>query len=186
MSNFSELASTLENVSFANLDSIASGEKSLYVGVLKNSNKVPKITLDGEIESEGFLVNEFDKVKNYSLPITLEESDELAALEKLSEHFSSMIPDSDDYTITTPARDEKIYLKFKLARDKKNFVARNNLKLNPNKIENTGIYRGQKVQVLGELGYYVNTKEKKAGLTFTLRKIFFEVDEEPVLKKQKK
>lgn len=185
MSTFSDLASS-DSITFTNIDSISNGAKTLYIGALKQDKRVPKVVISAEVESEGFLVNEFDSVKNFSLPITLDESDELQSLDKLSEKLSTLIPDSDNYSITTPSRDEKMYLKFKLSKDKKNFIARNNLKLNPNKIENTGIYRGQKVEVVGELGYYVNVKDKKAGLTFTLRKISFELDEEPVFKKQKK
>lgn len=190
----SAIAESIDQVSFTNLDmekAILKFEndptKFLILGNLKLEKHSVKVSLTGEMVANGLLVSEFDGKKNFSLALTLDETDDLEGLEKISEKLISMIPDSDEYSFSSFVREEKLYLKLKLGNDKKSFMVKNNLKLNPNKMENTGLYRGQRVDVVGEIGVYVNIKDKKAGLTFTPRKIQFEVDfEEPATKKQKK
>lgn len=189
----SVIAESIDQVSFTNLDieKICSkyeqdDSKFLFMGNLKLKKQNVKVSLNGELAANDILVSEFDGKKNFSLALTLDETDDLEGLEKICEKLESLIP-NPDWTFSTPVRDEKMYLKLKVASDKKSFQAKNNVKLNPNKMENTGLYRGQRVDVVGEIGVYVNIKEKKAGITFTPRKIQFEVDfEEPVAKKQKK
>ena len=186
------ISESIDDVSFTNLDieKICSkyeqdDSKFLFMGNLKLKKQNVKVSLNGELAANDILVSEFDGKKNFSLALALEENDDLEAVEKICEKLESLIP-NPDWTFSTPVRDEKMYLKLKVASDKKSFQAKNNVKLNPNKMENTGLYRGQRVTVIGEFGFYINIKEKKAGLTFTTRKIDFEVDEEPAPKRQKK
>ena len=97
----------------------------------------------------------------------------------LSNFITESTPDSkEEWDLTSPIKDDKIYIKLKTTTDKKRFNIASNIKLDPKKIADATIARGQKVQVIGELGVYCNLLDKKAGVTFAARKVTFTTEEE--------
>jgi hypothetical protein len=83
----------------------------------------------------------------------------------------------DDWELTRFVKDDKLYIKLKVI-DRKRFAVLTNIKLDPKKLGDSGLYRGQRVSVFGELGVYFNLPDKKAGITFAARKLVFEKDED--------
>lgn len=190
----SEIVNSITDVSLTNFDFEKATNrfkrdesKFLALSLLKFKRNTAKVILTGELATGGVMVSEFEnKSKAYSIALTLDQIEDHQAFEELEDYLQKQIPDGD-YSLSSPARDERLYVKLKPAKDGKSFSVKNNLSLNPAKSENSGLYQGQKVEVTCQIGVYVNLKEKTAGLTITPLNIKFEVDvEEPPAKKQKK
>jgi hypothetical protein len=159
------------------------GKNFLALGSFRLGKAAFKISLNGEVTTNGISVSEFNKIPNYSFGLRFENDEDAAAFEKLTEILSKFITEStpdakEDWELTSPIKDDKIYIKLKTTTDKKRFNVASNVKLDPKKIADATVARGQKVQVVGELGVYCNLIDKKAGVTFAARKINFTTEEE--------
>lgn len=176
---------TDSEVSIANVDlekSFAKFEDNdknfLAMGSLKANKTSVKIMLQGELVTEGISGTDFGKTTSYSFGLRLENSEDIDAFETLNEKLADYLHNANqkDWELSKLLRDDRIYIKIKLV-DKKRFAILSNVKLDPKKLSDSGLYRGQKVTVHGELGVYFNIPEKKAGVTFSARKVNFEKDE---------
>jgi hypothetical protein len=155
------------------------GKSFLAMGAFKCEKTPIKIVLKGELTTDGITCAEFNKIPSYSFGLRLENNDDLDAFEMLSEKITEFISDSntdDDWELTRFVKDDKLYIKLKLI-DRKRFGVLSNIKLDPKKLGDSGLYRGQRVSVFGELGVYFNLPDKKAGITFAARKLAFEKEE---------
>lgn len=173
------------NLRIANLDikkALAkyedSGKNFLALAPFKADKASIKTMLKGELTTDGISSTEFNRTPSYSIGIRLDNEEDLEAFEGFNNHLSTVLTDSgsDDWELTNFVKDDKLYIKLKVV-DKKRFAILSNIKLDPKKLGDTGLYRGQKVSVYGELGVYCHLTDKKAGITFNARKIVFE--EEP-------
>lgn len=156
------------------------GKNFLAMGTFKVEKNPIKIVLKGELTTDGITSAEFNKTPSYSFGLRLENNDDLEAFETLSDKIIDYINDGnsdDDWELTRFVKDDKLYIKLKVI-DRKRFAVLSNIKLDPKKLGDSGLYRGQRVSVFGELGVYFNLPDKKAGITFAARKIMFEKDED--------
>lgn len=156
------------------------GKSFLAMGAFKVEKTSIKIVLKGELTTDGITSAEFNKTPAYSFGLRLENNDDLEAFDVLSDKITEFITDSnmdDDWELTRFVKDDKLYIKLKVI-DRKRFAVLTNIKLDPKKLGDSGLYRGQRVSVFGELGVYFNLPDKKAGITFAARKLVFEKDED--------
>ena len=155
------------------------GKNFLVLGTLRLGKSPFKVSLTGELTTEGITVSEFNKVPNYSFGIRFNDEDDLAAMETLNTILADYLKENskDDWELTQSVKDDKMYIKLKTTSDKKRFNILSNVKLDPKKLSDSNLSRGQKVEVIGELGAYVNLPDKKAGITFTARKVLFQEEE---------
>lgn len=145
----------------------------IAMGVLKHENKTFQTVLNSEVFTNGLISTEFSGKVNYSLGLAVSEED-VKGLEILKDVLISFLNDQS-YEITNPVKDEKLYLKLKSNFKNNGFNITSNVKMNPTKFQETGIFRGQQVQVVCDFSVYVNVKEKKAGVVITPRKLTFEI-----------
>lgn len=156
-----------------------SGKNFLCMGTFRLGKNSFKISLLGELTTDGINVSEFNKQPNYSFGFRFDNEEDLTAIESLSELLADYLKEAteDDWELTAPVREEKMYIKLKTTSDKKRFNLLSNIKLDPKRLSDANLSRGQKVNVIGELGVYCNLPDKKAGVTFTARKLEFEETE---------
>lgn len=151
------------------------GKNFLVMGAFRLGNNSVKVSLNGELTTEGVLVSEFNKIPNYSFGFRFDEPEDLAAMEALSDKLANYLKENsnDDWELTSPVKEDKMYIKLKTTTDKKRFNLLSNIRLDPKKLQDANLSRGQKVQVIGDLGVYCNLPDKKAGITFSVRKLEF-------------
>lgn len=158
------------------------GKKFLVMGGFKAGKSVFKLLLEGELTTNGISVSEFDKTTFYSIGIQFDREEDLDAFAKFNSALIKFIND-DDWDISNLVKDDKIYLKLKTNQKRNAFEVVSNVKLDPKRPQESGLFRGQKVVVTAELGCYFNLNQKKAGLTLNIRKLKFEQEEEEIVKK---
>ena len=164
--------------------------KMISIAEFKLGKSAIKAQLQGSLSTEGIKSHEFDKITRYTIGIKLDEEDEEAItsiLTKIEEFTKSNSP--EEWEILNPIKDQVIYLKLKTDFKKKSFQLKSNLKLDPRKLEDQPLERGNDVAANLTLQAYFNLKDHRAGLTFTPTSMSFQVEEEeqlPVLKKHKK
>jgi hypothetical protein len=155
------------------------GKGFLAMGALRIGKAAFKTILKGELTTNGIACNEFNKIPNYSLGLQFENEEDLSAFEKLNELIIKFLDDqhqkSEDWDLTKIAKDDRIYIKLK-TNQKKNFEVLSNVKLDPKKLQDSGLIRGQKVEVVAELSVYFNLIDKKAGITIGARRLHFSND----------
>lgn len=186
-----------ENLAITNLDLSKAltkyedtGKNFLAMGSVRINKNSFKLVLIGELTTNGITSGEFGKVISYSFGFRFDNEEDLQAFEKLNEMIIKFLEDQnqkpDDWDLTNIIKDDKIYIKLK-TNHKKTFQVLSNVKLDPKRLADSGIYRGQKVEVVAELSVYFNLLDKKAGIVLGARKLTFEIeDEEPMVKKVKR
>ena len=186
-----------ENLAITNLDLVKAltkyedtGKNWLSMASIRMGKNAFKLVLNGELTTNGITVSEFGKVMSYSFGFRFSDEEDLEAFEKLNEMIIRFLDDqnqkSDDWDITNLVKDDKIYIKLK-TNHKKTFQVLSNVKLDPKRLQDNGLYRGQKVEVVAEISVYFNLVDKKAGIVLGARKLTFDVEEEePVAKKVKR
>lgn len=155
------------------------GKNFLVLGTFRLDKSSFKVSLEGELTTEGVTVTEFNKIPNYSFGIRFDNPDDLSAMEQLNTTLADFLKQSgeEDWELTQPVKDDKMYIKLKTTSDKKRFNVISNIKLDPKKLSDANLVRGQKVQVIGDIGVYCNLPDKKAGVTFSARKLVFQEDQ---------
>jgi hypothetical protein len=156
------------------------GKNFLVLGNFRLDKASFKLSLKGELTTDGVSVSEFNKIPNYSFGIRFDEDEDMVAMEALSNLLADFLKANgghDDWELTQPVKDDKIYIKLKTTSDKKRFTTVSNIKLDPKKLSDANLTRGQKVEIIGDLGVYCNIPDKKAGVTFSARKVIFEEEQ---------
>jgi len=154
------------------------GKNFLVLGNFRLDKSSFKLSLKGELTTDGVSVSEFNKIPNYSFGIRFDLDEDMVAMEALSNVLADYLKTSgDDWELTQPVKDDKIYIKLKTTSDKKRFNIVSNIKLDPKKLSDANLTRGQKVEIIGDLGVYCNIPDKKAGVTFSARKVIFEEEQ---------
>lgn len=166
------------------------GKGFLTMGALRINKQAFKTHLKGELTTNGIACNEFNKTPNYSLGLQFEDESDLEAFQKLNDLIIKFLKEQhqkpDDWDLTNLVKDDRIYIKLK-TNQKKTFQVLSNVKLDPKRLQESGLYRGQKVEIVAELAVYFNLVDKKAGITISPRRLTFELEEEeePATKKAK-
>jgi hypothetical protein len=108
-----------------------------------------------------------------------DDQEDLEAFEKLNEQIITFLKNQnqnpEDWDLTSVVRDDRIYVKLK-TNQKKSFEVLSNVKLDPKRLQESGLFRGQKVEVVAELAVYFNLTDKKAGITVGPRRLTFETE----------
>jgi hypothetical protein len=160
-------------------------KKFITVAPYKVDEKSFKLVLHGEVSTNGIATYDWEqgkkKVTTYSIGIRFDNEDDVTAFDFLNEILSNCI--GSDYDVLQVIKDEILYLKLKLANDKKSFKGvRSNVKLDPKRTDD--INMGQKVSVYCELGCYINFDNSKAGIT--IKPIQFDFEEDEVIEVKSK
>lgn len=155
------------------------GKGFLAMGALRLGKAAFKTVLRGELTTNGIACNEFNKVPVYSLGLQFDDEEDLAAFQKLNDLIIKFLDDqhqkSDEWDLSNIVKDDRVYLKLK-TNQKKSFEVISNVKLDPKKLQDSGLIRGQKVEVVAELAVYFNLIDKKAGITLGVRRLHFTID----------
>lgn len=156
-----------------------SGKGFLAMGTFRLGKASFKTLIKGELTTNGIACNEFNKTPNYSIGVQFDDAEDLQAFEKLNEliinFLNSQNQKAEEWDLTSGIKDDRIYIKIK-TNQKKSFDVLSNVKLDPKKLQELGLYRNQKVEVVSELAVYFNLVDKKAGVTVSPRRITFETD----------
>lgn len=155
------------------------GKNFLVLGNFRLDKASFKISIKGELTTDGVSVSEFNKIPNYSFGIRFDDDADMAAMEALSNILADYLKANggEDWELTQPLKDDKMYIKLKTTTDKKRFIIVSNVKLDPKKVSEANLTRGQKVEIVGDIGVYCNIPDKKAGVTFSARKVIFEEEQ---------
>lgn len=147
--------------------------KFMAVGAFKDGRRPLRVCLSGEVTTDGINCSEFDNFKNYSFGLQFTDCEELEAIEKLL----GMVEDvAQGFTVDTPVKDGKIYIKIPVNQKTKKFSPKLNIEIDPKKVEQSGVYRGQLVDIHGEFIAWKNLRDSKAGVSFKAIRIDFEKD----------
>ncbi len=160
----------------------------LAIAKFRYDEKPLKFIVEGRLSTNGINVAEFGEGKNkrqvYSFGFIADDEDAFHdTLDSLSDELLSYVSegDRDDYEILKLVKDDKIYVKLKPAEDRKSFITKCNLNLNPRKIQDAPLTTDQKVKLQVELGAYFNLADNKAGLMLTPSRVdFFDEDDEGI------
>ena len=151
--------------------------KFLTTGKLRSVKKLVTVNFSGEIFTSGIAVNEFDGSKSYSIGVCLDE-ETIPHFETLLKMLEDTVESSDgDWECIDPLKDdEKIYLRCKIDASGKNFKFRSNLKITPNKYSDVASV--STVHFEGEAAAWFNFAQMKCGISFSAKRIDFDLDEE--------
>ena len=143
-------------------------KKSTEFITFKIADKRCQILINGHVSTNGIAVNEFKKVKNYSIGVKLGDED-LKALTELTTGFIKQTSLPNEYRITNPAKEDVVYFKLKM-------VTASKYKLDPKKIDHSGLERGDPITMIAEIGGYISydtdtNGNMNAGIYFTLKEI---------------
>ena len=175
--------SSKEDLQIANVDLLKSltryedtGKGFLAMGALRLGKSAFKTLLKGELTTNGIACNEFNKTPNYSLGLQFEDEEDLLAFEKLNDLIVKFLHDQnqkpEEWDLTKIVKDDRIYVKLK-TNQKKSFEVLSNVKLDPKRLQESGLFRGQKVEIVSEISVYFNLVDKKAGVTISPRRLTF-------------
>ena len=148
----------------------------LLAGSLKLGKSTFRTNFNGTITTNGINCMEFDKKQHYSLGFSfLNESDQ-DAFEKFEAPLTAYLLSLglDDWTVSTPLKDDKIY--FKLKYKKRALNAKTNVKVDLKKLDDLDVERNQAVQVIATASYYFNLKDRKAGISLDVQRINFSLE----------
>lgn len=155
------------------------GKGFLAMGALRLGKAAFKALLKGELTTNGIACNEFNKTPNYSLGIQFENEEDLLAFEKLNDLIVKFLHDQnqkpEEWDLSKVVKDDRVYIKLK-TNQKKSFEVLSNVKLDPKRLQESGLFRGQKVEVVSEIAVYFNLIDKKAGITISPRRVTFGSD----------
>lgn len=145
-------------------------KKALGVAKFKLDGSQTTLLLEGTICTNGICVNEFSNGKVYSIGLTLNNDEEYAAFNRMEDYLAGFA--GGNFSLTNVVKDEVIYLKLRLANDKKSFLVKSNQKLDPRKAADFPM-SGQEVKVTVDLNAYFNFADEKTGLVLGLKELDF-------------
>lgn len=141
----------------------------------KKGIKIYPITIDkkiliesilAEVTTNGISCNTWENGgKAYSLGIRLSDESYYAHIDELVQKLAEKLP--EEFKVTSPVKDEIIYLKLKLKKDEKTFLTKTNIKLTAAKYQEADITRTQEVQAKLEFFSYVDISNQRAGISIT-------------------
>ena len=148
----------------------------LLAGSLKLGKSTFRTNFNGTITTNGINCMEFDKKQHYSIGFSFLNESDTEAFEKFEAPLTAYLLSLglDDWTVSTPLKDDKIY--FKLKYKKRALNAKTNIKVDLKKLDDLDVERNQKVQVIATASYYFNLKDRKAGISLDVQRINFTLD----------
>jgi hypothetical protein len=152
--------------------------KYLAMAPLKAGKSNVSFEVEGEICTAGISCTNFGSDKkqklSYSIGLAVEAEETFEPLfEKLKETCVTE-EGEDEWDITEPLKDGKLYLKLKLDGTGKKFAFKSNVPLTPKKFAEASNRTNLKVE--GSVSAWFNLADKKAGLLFTPKHLTFNDD----------
>lgn len=157
--------------------------KFLHVASTKYKSKVFKLILKGEITTNGINVADFPG-NPHSVGFRFTNDEDSANLESLTDLLRDLNEADDNWDVKDLLKNDVIYLKLKLSKDKTKYAFSSDIKLDPKKPHDSPLHRHQQVEVSANLNAYFNFKDKMMGLSLQILNIKTK-GEEPTKKKRK-
>lgn len=158
-------------------------DKFLHVASTKYKNKVFKLVLKGEITTNGINVADFPG-NPHSLGFRFTNDEDESALESVNNFLVDFKEADDQWDVKDLLKNDVIYLKLKLSKDKTKYAFSSDVKLDPKKPHDSPLHRHQQIEVSANLNAYFNFKDKMMGMTLQVLNIKTK-GEEPSKKKRK-
>jgi hypothetical protein len=157
------------------------GRKELAVTSLRVGRGPVRVVLHGYLATAGINRSEHEQYgEKWSVGLQLDAKDDADALVAVVDRFGEYLDGVDPgrgYALKDPFKDEVLYLKAKTNGQQTAFTFASNFKLHPKK-PNPDVTRYMPLEVVAELGVYVNVREDTAGIFFTVRQVTFRQHEE--------
>lgn len=154
------------------LEHATNPKKGLKIYPITIDKKILIETILAEITTNGISCNTWENGgTTYSLGIRLIDEAYYAQIDALVQKLAEKLP--EEFEVTSPVKDEIIYLKLKLKKDGKTFLTKTNIKLTAAKYQEADITRTQEVQAKLEFFSYVDVANKRAGISVTAIELQF-------------
>ena len=154
-------------------------KKFLAMAKVRSGKKNVTFEASGEICTAGISCTDFgtDKKKkpSYSVGLLIENETEFERLHKMLEDYCYSTF-KENWEVSEPVKDEKLYIKLKLDGSGKKFAFKSNLSLTPKKFSDAA--NATNLHVEGEVQTWFNFADKKAGLIFSPKYLTFDEDED--------
>lgn len=148
-------------------------KKFLKVANLKYDGNPYKISLQGELSSNGIISSKFGDTEQQSISLDLDDTEDLSALEALPGVLNHLIEKKDlvrDWETYQLVKRDTLYLKLK--HDGKKYKFNTNSKnMDPSNPQGSSLKKFTRVEVLCDLVAYFNYREKKMGLSLTVSEL---------------
>lgn len=143
-------------------------KNKIAMGKLKIGKDMVEVSMTGELTTNGYAHNKADWGESYSVGMRLDEA-QTEMLQSLTQKVTDLCP---GFEITEPLKEDILYLKLKLNKDKKSFTSKSNIKLDPKK--EAQVSSGTEFTAHCEISAYVSFENQKAGVTIKVLSLQFE------------
>jgi hypothetical protein len=140
-------------------------KKAIHLIRVKADKRPLKLTLIGEITSDGIIVS--NEYGTHSISFKFTDEDDLENLEQFNVLFEQFKL-NDDWTAKDIVKNDSLWIKLKFPKDKSAYKFTSNVKLNPKKPADSPFRSYHPVELLVELLAYINFEDKMYGFTINL------------------
>ena len=140
-------------------------KKAIHIIRVKSEKRPMKLTLVGEISSDGIVVS--SEYGTHSLGFKFSDDEDLETIEQFNVLFEQFKLD-DSWTAKDFVKNDTLWIKLKYPKDKSCYKFNSNVKLNPKKPNDTPFRAYHPVELLVELLGYMNFEDKLYGLSINL------------------
>lgn len=140
-------------------------KKSIHIIRVKAEKRPMKLSLLGEITSDGIVVS--NEYGTHSLGFKFQDEEDLETIEQFNVLFEQFNLD-DSWTAKDFIKNDTLWIKLKYPKDKSSYKFISNVKLNPKKPSDTPFRAYHPVELLVELLGYLNFEDKIYGLSINL------------------
>ena len=140
-------------------------KKAIHIIRVKSDKRPMKLTLLGEISSDGIVVS--SEYGTHSLGFKFSDDEDLETIEQFSVLFEEFKLD-ESWTAKDFIKNDTLWIKLKYPKDKSTYKFSSNIKLNPKKPNDTPFRSYHPVELLVELLGYMNFEDKLYGLSINL------------------
>lgn len=140
-------------------------KKAIHIIRVKAEKRPLKLTLVGEIFSDGIVVS--SEYGTHSLGFKFTDEEDLETIEQFNVLFEKFNLD-DTWTAKDFIKNDTLWIKLKYPKDKSSYKFTSNVKLNPKKPADSPFRAYHPVELLVELLGYINFEDKIYGLSINL------------------
>jgi hypothetical protein len=140
-------------------------KKAIHIIRVKSEKRPLKLSLVGEISSDGIVVS--NEYGTHSIGFKFSDDEDLETIEQFNVLFEQFNLD-DSWTAKDFIKNDTLWIKFKYPKDKSSYKFTSNVKLNPKKPADTPFRAYHPVELLVELLGYINLEDKMYGFSINL------------------
>lgn len=156
-------------------------QKFMAVTPLRFQGKSIKLTLKGEVSTDGVNVAAFDK-NVHSLGLILSDEEDVAALQNMNDFTRVFTDFPEDWEVKDLLKKETLYLKLKSKDGQYRF--KSDIKMDPENPKKMNLSRNDEIEVKVEMQAYINFKDHFGGYYFDVLEI--KTKTSPAIKRRKK